>query len=545
MGATYEIGPFRLDVEAKAITYAGAPVALGPRAVSVLSVLVESANDYVSKSRLVDEAWPGLVVEESNLTVQISAIRQALARVPGGERWIETLARRGYRFVGPLRPLPHPASGAADLTGPPPNLPSGTYAAEESNPPLALPDKPSIAVLPFVNMSGDAGQEYFADGMTEEIITALSRIKWLFVIARTSSFTYKGKSIDVKEMGRELGVRYVLEGSVRKADQRVRITAQLIDAVSAAHLSAHRFDGSLEDVFELQDKVAISVAAVIEPELIDAEIRRALEAPTKDLTAYDLYLRALPLVHNADKDSHVAALELIGEAIERKPDYGRALALAAHLHMTISVNGWGQDPDANRRSGVDLARRALRVAGDDPFVLAGPAYVLAIFGGEIDASLELTDRALTLNPSFARAWVNSGWLRLWAEHPDIELAISHFETASRLSPRDRATGAFLAMGVAHFFAHRFEDAVKMLLRSLQQQPNWPPAHRFLASCYAHMGRIDDAREAVEKLRTLTTVVVPNASHWRNKEFREFFLAGLRSASSEETPSAMPASDAGQ
>ena len=250
---------------------------------------------------------------EDNLTVQVSAIRRALARVPGGERWIETLARRGYRFVGPVRRLAHPTGGATDLMGPGSNLPSGLSATGEGSPPLALPDKPSIAVLPFVNMSGDANQEYFADGMAEEIITALSRIKWLFVIARTSSFTYKGKAIDVKEIGRTLGVRYVLEGSVRKADQRVRITAQLIDAVSSVHLWAHRFDGSLEDVFELQDKVAISVAGVIEPELIDAEIRRSVEAPTKDPTAYDFYLRALSLVRNPAKDSALAGLELLGK----------------------------------------------------------------------------------------------------------------------------------------------------------------------------------------------------------------------------------------
>jgi TolB-like protein len=545
MRTIYELGPFRLDTEARVLTHDGAATALGARGVAVLEALVSRAGEYVDKSVIMDAAWPDVVVEEDNLTVQVSAIRRALARVPGGEHWIETLARRGYRFVGPVRRLAHPTGGATDLMGPGSNLPSGLSATGERSPPLALPDKPSIAVLPFVNMSGDANQEYFADGMAEEIITALSRIKWLFVIARTSSFTYKGKAIDVKEIGRALGVRYVLEGSVRKADQRVRITAQLIDAVSSVHLWAHRFDGSLEDVFELQDKVAISVAGVIEPELIDAEIRRSVEAPTKDPTAYDFYLRALSLIRNADKDSALAGLELIGKAIEREPDYGRALALAAHCHMTIQVNNWGQDPDANRRSSVDLARRALRVAGDDPSVLAVAAYALAFFGGEIDTSLELIDRALALNPSFARAWLNSGWLRLWAEHPDIELALSHCETALRLSPRDASTGALLPMGLAHFFAHRFEDAVKMLLRSIQQQPNWPPAYRFLASCYAHMGRIDDAREAVEKLRTLTNLVVPNASHWRNKEIREFYLAGLRLASGEESPSAMPASDAGQ
>ena len=210
-------------------------------------------------------------------------------------------------------------------------------------------------------MSGDPEQEYFADGMVEEIITALSRIRWLFVIARNSSFTYKGQAVDVKQVGRELGVRYVLEGSVRKAGQRVRITGQLIDAVTGTHLWADRFDGSLEDIFELQDKVAISVAGVIEPTLQAAEIRRSAERPTNDLTAYDLYLRALPHWSAYEKERVVEALDLLGRAIERDPHYGPALALAAHCHHLLEVNGWTDDPEANRSKGIDLARQAVRV----------------------------------------------------------------------------------------------------------------------------------------------------------------------------------------
>jgi adenylate cyclase len=411
---------------------------------------------------------------------------------------------------------------------------SRDFSATEEGDVLALPDKPSIAVLPFVDMSGDASQEYFADGMVEEIITALSRIKSLFVIARTSSFSYKGKTVDVKQIGRELGIRYLLEGSVRKAGKRVRITAQLIDAVTGAHLWAQRFDGSLDHIFELQDEVAVNVAGVIEPELFDAEIRRSLDAPSKDFRAYDFYLRALSLQWDWEKDSVSKALELFGKAIEREPDYGRALADAALCHRAIHLNNWGPNSDENRRSGVDMAQRALRFAGEDPLVLSTSAAVLAYFGGEVDTSLELIDRALALNPSLARAWRDSGWLRLWAENPDIELALSHLQYANRLSPRDRLSGTLLPIGVAHFFAHRFVDAVQILLRSLQQHPNWPPTYRFLASCYAHMGRIEDAREAIKKLRTLTDVVVPTASNWRNENFREFFLEGLRLASGEET-----------
>jgi TolB-like protein/class 3 adenylate cyclase len=405
-------------------------------------------------------------------------------------------------------------------------------AAVSAPPPLVLPDKPSIAVLPFQNMSGDPEQEYFADGMVEEIITALSRIKWLFVIARNSSFTYKGRAIDVKQVGRELGVRYVLEGSVRRAGNRVRITAQLIEALSDAHLWAERFDGSLEDVFELQDKVAISVAGVIEPTLQVAEIRRSVERPTSDLTAYDLYLRALSDAYTWEKGEILAALDLLGQAIERDPQYGPALALAAMCQQNLHINGWIEDPETGRRDCIDLARRALRVAGDDPYVLGNVAYVLGYFGEDIDAAVELIDRALAFNPSFAIGWQRSGWLRLWTGEPD--LAIEHFETALRLSPRERLAGSYMAIGVGHFFARRFEESAAMLLRSLQEHAGWAPTYRFLAACYAHLGRLDEARETVRRPRAITPVVIPSATHWRKPEHRELFLSGLRLAAGETT-----------
>jgi TolB-like protein/class 3 adenylate cyclase len=396
---------------------------------------------------------------------------------------------------------------------------------------LPLPDKPSIAVLPFQNMSGDPEQGYFADGMVEEIITALSRIRWLFVIARNSSFTYKGQAVDVKQVGRELGVRYVLEGSVRKAGGRVRITAQLIEAQSSSHLWADRFDGSLEDIFELQDNVAISVAGVIEPTLQVAEIRISAGRPTNDLTAYDLYLRAFSHTSTWEKGEIITALDLLRRGIERDPRYGPALALAAFCHFNLHVNGWTSDAELNRREGIDLCRQALRVTSDDPNVLGWTAHTLAYFGEDIDAAIELIDRALLINPSFAHGYLISGTLRLWAGQP--ELAIGHFETSLRLSPHTRR-GCTMSMGMGHFFAYRFEEAAAMLLRSLQERPGWAPTYRFLAACYAHMGRLDEARETIERLKTVTPVVVPNAMHWRNPEHRELFLSGLRLAAGEIT-----------
>jgi adenylate cyclase len=432
-----------------------------------------------------------------------------------GERQVKNIARplRVHRVLLSTRPDPSN-----------PLMETGT------KPSLALPGKPSIAVLPFQNMSGDPEQEYFADGMVEEIITALSRIRWLFVIARNSSFTYKGQTVDVKQVGQELGVRYVLEGSVRKAGQRVRITGQLIDAITDTHIWADRFDGSLEDIFELQDKVAISVAGVIEPTLQAAEIRRSSERSTTDLTAYDLYLRALSHAYTWEKWEIFAALDLLGQAIERDPRYGPALALAAMCEQNLHINGWAEDPETNRRKAIVLARHAARVAGDDPVALGNVAYVLGYFGEDIDAAIELIDRALAFNPSFAIGWQRSGWLRLWAGQPD--LAIKHFETALRLSPRDRPAGSFMGIGAGHFFAHRFDDAVAMLLRSLQGYSGWAPTYRLLAACYAHMGRLDEAREIVARLRAISPIVVPGVVPFRKPEDRELFLSGLRVAAGE-------------
>jgi adenylate cyclase len=399
-------------------------------------------------------------------------------------------------------------------------------------PSLPLPDKPSIAVLPFQNMSGDPEQEYFVDGMVEEIITALSRIHWLFVIARNSSFTYKGQAIDVKQVGGELGVRYVLEGSVRKAGGRVRITAQLIDAQSGAHLWADRFDGALEDVFELQDNVASSVTGVIEPALQGAEMSRSAQRPTNDLTAYDLYLRALTPFQSGEvsRESYVEALGLLNQAIQRDARYAPALALAGACRSSLDVAGWIDDAGANRDEALRLTRRALAAGRDDPNVLAYGAYVLAYFGEDIVAAIALVDRSLKLNPSFAVGWWRSGWLRLWAGQPD--LAIEHFETGLRLSPRVRMHDPFLGIGAGHFFARRYHEARAILLRSMQENPNWVPSYRFLASCYAQMGRLGEAREIIERLQTLTDVIVPHATHWRNPEHRELYLEGLRLAAGE-------------
>jgi TolB-like protein/class 3 adenylate cyclase len=400
-----------------------------------------------------------------------------------------------------------------------------------TSPQPPFPDRPSIAVLPFQNMSGDPEQEYFADGMVEEIITALSRIKWLFVIARNSTFTYKGQAIDIKRVGRELGVRYVLEGSVRKAGDRVRITAQLIEALNGAHLWADRFDGSLEDIFDLQDKVASSVAGVIEPALQAAETMRSAERPTHDLTAYDLYLRAYEIVLSSGKDLP-EALRLLDQAIDRDPRYAPALALAAVGHLRLCVDGLSKDPPADRRRGADLAHRALKVARDDPSTLANASLALAYFGEDIGAMAGLIDHALALNPSYARGWYVSGILRWFAGQADI--AIEHVEASIRLSPGARIGMAVSTIGAAHFLSRRFAEALPKLLLAIQENPDYPVSYRYLAACYAHMGRLDEAREIVARLRVITPLVVSSADYLRDAEQRELLMSGLRLAAGEQT-----------
>ena len=516
-GGVFEFEGFRLDRQSRIlfrrnVSGAFVPIVVGSRALEVLGELLGRAGNLVSRDEFMAAVWPATAVEDTNLNMQIAALRRVLDEARAEGSCIQTIPGHGYRFAVPVTRVVADAT-ALRLSGP-----------------LPLSDKPSLAVMPFQNMSGDPEQEYFADGMVEEITTALSRIRWLLVIARNSSFTYRGEAIDVKRVGRELGVRYVLEGSVRKAGQRMRIAAQLIDATTGTHLWADRFDGFLEDVFDLQDKVAVGVAGVIEPTLQAAEIRRSSERPTSDLTAYDLYLRALPDLDAVGKNGLLRALDLLGQAIERDPHYGPALALAAHCHQRLELVGWAEAPEAARHASIDLARRALRSSPDDPNVLALTAVLLGYWGEDSDVSLALIDRCLTLNPSHARGWHRSALLRVFAGQPDI--AIEHFQNYLRLCPRDRMAVHLNVIGEAYFFSRRFDEAVANLLASLDLAPTFSVTYRVLAACYAHMGRLDEAREIVRRLRAITPAVMEPGTRYRNPELRELFLSGLRLAAGE-------------
>src|ERR1700736_359647 len=510
-------GDHVLDTARRELSRGDEQIELEPQVFDLLVYLLRNRERVVSKDDLLVSVWGGRIVSDATLDSRVAAARRAVGDSGAAQTLIRTFARKGVRFVGEVREEAKPAALAPEM------------AMEPRRPELALPNKPSIAVLPFANMSGDPEQEYFADGMVEEIITALSRIRWLFVLARNSSFTYKGQAIDVKQAGRELGVRYVLEGSVRKAGGRVRVAGQLVEAETGAHLWADRFDGSLEDVFDLQDKVAINVAGVIEPALQAAKVRRSVARPTHDFTAYDLYLRALATYYPITKDRLLEAVELLHQAIAIDRYCGPALSLAAMCQMRLFREGWDEEPETAGK-GVDLARQALQVAGDDPGILANAAFVLANFGEDIGAMMALVDRALTLTPSFSRGWFLSGVLRLWAGQHD--LAIEHAETALRLSPRERTGTPLSLIGEAHFFKREFDEAASKLLLSVQENPGYPHSYRVLAACYAQMGRLDEARAIIGRLRAITPHLVPSGAQLRRPADRELFLSGLRMAADE-------------
>ena len=319
-------------------------------------------------------------------------------------------------------------------------------------------------------MSGDAEQDYFADGIVEEIITALSRMRWLFVIARNSSFTYKGRAVDVKQVGRELGVRYVLEGSVRKAGSRVRITGQLIDASTGAHLWAERFDGGLEDIFDLQDQVTASVVGAIAPKLEQAEIERAKRKPTESLDAYDYFLRGMAAFHQWTREANNEALPLFYKAIELDPDFASAYGLAARCYVQRKTNGWVTDRAHEIAETARLARRAAELGRDDAVALYSAGIALAYVVGDLDGGAAYIDRALVLNPNLAPAWLHSGWVKVWLGEPEV--AIERAARAMRLSPHDPLIFSMqAATAAAHFFAGRYAEALSWAEMSIRGQPD--------------------------------------------------------------------------
>jgi adenylate cyclase len=410
---------------------------------------------------------------------------------------------------------------------------SGAHSApiEKLGAALPLPDKPSIAVLPFENMSGDPEQEYFADGVVEDIITALSRFKSLFVIARNSSFTYKGRSVDVKQIGRELGVRYVLEGSVRKAGSRVRITGQLVDALTRAHLWADRFDGGLEDIFDLQDRVTESVVGAIAPAVERAEIDRTKQKPTENLQAYDCYLRAIAGSYRGTELSLRDALLLSLKATDVDPDFASAYGVAAYCYLLLKGRGWmDQSPEEIARA-ERLARRAAELGKDDADTLCRSGLMLAHLG-DFKSGTALVDRALELNANSATIWIASGWLRVWCGEADV--ALQHIDRATRLSPVDPQLPRMQAIvASAYFVAGQYEKAVAWSEKSLLGDPNFSAATRIAAASLALCDRLEEARTAVLRVRQVDpTLRISNLDFrlpWRRPADRARLVKGLRKA----------------
>jgi adenylate cyclase len=397
---------------------------------------------------------------------------------------------------------------------------------------LPLPDKPSIAVLPFTNMSGDPEQEYFADGIVEDIITALSRIKWFFVIARNSSFTYKGRAVDVKQVGRELGVRYVLEGSIRRAGNRIRINGQLIDAGTGHHVWADRYEGNLEDVFDLQDQITERVVGSIEPTVQSVEIERAKAKATQNLRAYDLCLRALPNIYltAATREDNDESIRLLHQAIQLDPDYSAAKAIAAWAYVIRKAQSWSTPQEDDE--GLRLADASLAAHRDDPTVLACAGHAIAFLGQRHDAALNALDRAVTLNNNSARALVSNAWVRIYVGEP--EKALSHFQRAIRLSPLDPEMGYTLSgMAFAHLMSGRSEEALKAASRAVEEAPKWSSGHRALVFSLVESGRLEEARAAARRLNVLSPTFsiswLSRTTAFRDRKFVTRYAEALRVA----------------
>jgi len=463
-------------------------IRLRPKSFEVLRYLAERAGQTVTKDELIAAIWPNVTVSEDSLTRCISDIRLAIG--DPAQEIIKTLPKRGYLLEGPV-------SREDDQSDP-----SGGN--------VALAVKPSIAVMPFVNLSTDPEQDFFADGMVDDIITALSHFKALLVIARTSSFTYKGRAADVKHIGRELGVRYVLEGSVRKAADRVRITGQLIDTASGTHLWANRIDGSLGDIFDLQDQVAESVVSAIVSVVEKVEIERTRRQPKPNLDAHVLYLRGMAKMYQfASQRANEEALRLFYRAIELDPYFAPAYGRAASCYARFKADSWVVITPDEIAEVKRLARKAIELGRDDAIALSGSGWALAFVVRDLGAAADLMDRALVLNSNLAEAWRFSGWVKSWLGEP--EAAIERFARAMRLDPLDpRMGGMRSGVAHAHFFARHYDEAAGWAAMALQDNPDFQPALRIAAASDAMAGRLEAARRSVARLRELNpTLLVSN------------------------------------
>jgi TolB-like protein len=533
---TFHFSGYSIDLGRRELRLEDEIVHVEPQVFDVLIYLIENRDRVVTKDEIFAAVWRRRIVSETTLSSRINAARRAIGDNGENQRLIRTIARKGVRFVGavveensPKAPLT--TARAAEY------LPQGTLFEAmprmgEASQVLQPPDKPSIAVLPFANLSSDLEQEYFADGIVEDIIMALSRARWLFVIARNSSFTYKGRAVDIKQVGRDLGVRYVLEGSVRKAAGRLRIAGQLIDASTGAHIWADRFEGTLGDIFDLQDQVTTSVIGALMPKLEQAEIDRVKRKPTESLDAYDHYLRGLAVVYRWTKDANNEALRFFYRAIDLDPQFALAYGFAAWCYSQRKANRWVTDRSHEATEAVRLAYAAVELGKDDAAALAKGGDAIAFSGGDLDAGGLYLDRALLLNPNHAFAWFASAWVKIWLGNP--EAALQHLTHVMRLSPLDpNAAGVRVTIAFAHYFAGRYDEASSCAHQLLQETPDFHMALRMAAAGNALAGRLDLARKAMVRLRAIDPALrvsnLGELTSMRRPEDMARYAEGLRKA----------------
>jgi TolB-like protein/Tfp pilus assembly protein PilF len=507
MGSTF--GQFTFDHRNRTLSREGKPVALGGRSAALLQVLLDADGQVVSKTNLMERAWAGMSVEEGNLTVQVAALRKALGRRSDNSEWIATVARVGYRLW-----------------------------VEDAQAPRETPSAlPSLAVLPFHNLSDDVKQDYFADGIVDDLITALSRFKTFAVTSRNSSFVYKGRAVDVREIGRELGVRYVLEGSVRRSENRLRVTAQLVDATSAAHLWAQNYDGALEDVFDMQDRITESVVSIVEPMVKRAEIERTRLKPPTSLDAYDLYLEAMALVLTTEPGATLRAIELIERSLALDPNFPPATAIAAIACTSLYDRQMPGATEETRRRGLEYARMALALAGNDANIRVTGGISVIMLGGEYESGLAAVRQAVADNPNSVHVLGYAGVGALWASQ--VDEAEGYLLRAVRLNPNDHVSHWSLTR-LAHIrvLQGRFEDALDWASRAYAASPTNAITHQMLVAANAFLGRLGEATRWAEALRRVspeTTFGSIRRGHqmMRDQRHIEVVIEGLRLGGMQE------------
>ncbi|MCC6947691.1 MAG: winged helix-turn-helix domain-containing protein [Bradyrhizobiaceae bacterium] len=519
----YSFEDFSLDEDRRELRCGSELIAVEPQVFDLLHYLIRNRERVVSKDDLIATVWNGRIVSESTLTSRITAARHAIGDSGEEQRLIRTVARKGVRFIGEVREgasVPPVATAEAPVV-----VTHGSLAPR-------LPEKPSIAVLPFTNMSGDPEQEYFSDGITEDIINALSRLRWFFVIARNSTFVYKGQPADVRQVGRDLGVRYVLEGSVRKSGQRVRITSQLLDATTSNQIWSERYDRELTDIFALQDEITASVTSAIEPKLLAAEGLRSEARSTEDLDAWDMVARAVSLFWKLTAADSANAIVILRQAVERHPDYAPAHSMLAFALLASGYVGW-IPPGTERDFAARLARRAAELDDSDPWAHMALGY-FEFTGRHTDEAVRHFKAALDLNPNFAAAEGSIGFAL--ALDGRSEEAIVHFDQAIRMSPRDPFNSFFfVGIAAAHYLAGHYTEAIKWARQAVQLRPGYMGAHRILCASLAQSDQIEEARAALKTLREL----LPNISIAAIREGvpytarpMEHFIEGMRKAGVE-------------